>query len=61
MAQINSDVSGVGGRVTHIEKKMGEFAGAHNELVDAHNDKEEEIDALKSQLADLEDHSRSVT
>lgn len=40
MARINADVSSVGDRVDHIEQKMGEFAVAHNELVDAHNERE---------------------
>lgn len=37
---------------------MGDFAVAHNELVDAHNEAEDELLTIKSKLADLEDRSR---
>ncbi|XP_077327941.1 uncharacterized protein LOC143981418 [Lithobates pipiens] len=48
----------IGERVSHTEDKMGEFATAHNELVDAHNEAEDEIQAIKSKMADLEDRNR---
>lgn len=41
----------------HIENKMGDFAMAHNELGDAHNEQEEKVKLLKS-MTDLEDRSR---
>lgn len=47
-----------GGRVDHLENKMGEFSGAHNGLVDAHNQLEEEVASLSAKLADLEDRNR---
>lgn len=37
----------------HIERKIMEYATAHSELVDDHNENEEEIAAFKSRLADL--------
>lgn len=37
---------------------MAEIALAHNELVDMHNDKDEETEVLKSKMADLDDRSR---
>lgn len=37
---------------------MGEFAAAHNELVDAYNGAEEGIQAIKNKMADLEDRAR---
>lgn len=55
---MKSDITEVGDFVSHVENKMSEFASAHNELVDAHNDKDEEMEALKSKMADLEDMSR---
>lgn len=48
----------VGERVSHVENKMGEFSTAHNSLVDSHNQLEDELDALKAKLADLEDRNR---
>lgn len=36
---------------------MGELATAHNELVDSHNEANEELQAIKLKLADLEDLS----
>lgn len=48
----------MGKRVHHVENKVGEFAVAHNELVDAHNEAEDALTAIKSKLADLEDRSR---
>lgn len=48
----------MGGRIDHIERKMGEFVSSHNTLVDAHDDQAEEIARLKAKMADLEDASR---
>lgn len=47
----------LGNRVDYIENRMGDYAWAHNELVDAHNDVTEEIFYTKSKMADLEDGS----
>lgn len=48
----------IGDRMSHAEDKMGEFANAHNKLIDAFNGTEEDILAIESKLADLEDRSR---
>lgn len=45
----------IGERVGHVENKIGDFAIAHNELVDAHNNNEEELQKCKLKIADLED------
>lgn len=37
---------------------MGEFSGAHNGLVGAHNHLEDEVASLTAKLADLEDRNR---
>lgn len=58
ISQVKSDVSAMGDRVRHIEDKMGEFAVAHNELVDAHNDMEGDTQAMKEKIVDLEDRSQ---
>lgn len=36
---------------------MAEFASAHSELVDAHNEIDDKLELLKSKMADLEDRS----
>lgn len=41
-----------------MEHKMANFATAHNELVDAHNEKEDELELLNRKMPDLEDRSR---
>lgn len=53
-----SELGAIGGRVDHIEDKMGDFAASHNTLIDAHNDQSDEITWLRSKVADLEDRSR---
>lgn len=55
MPQVKADVTFLGARVYLMESKMGDFAIAHNEYVDTHNDAEEEMLALKEKLANLED------
>lgn len=60
-ARINNcqrEVQAIGGRVDHIEQKMGEYTSSFNTLVDAHNTQSEEIVWLKNKVADLEDRSR---
>lgn len=44
--------------MSHIENKIGEFATTFNKLVDAHNDREDDIGWIKSKLVDLEACSR---
>lgn len=56
--QFKSEVTAVSNRVTHIESKMGEFTTTFNEMVDAQNDRDDEIVQIKTKLADLEDRSR---
>lgn len=51
-------IDGLGERVAHVENKMGEFSEAHNSLVDAHNNLEEDMATLANKLADLEDRNR---
>lgn len=48
----------LGNRVHHVEQKMGDFSGAHNDLVDAHNALEDEVAALSAKVADIEDRNR---
>lgn len=48
----------LGERVDHVETKLAEFSTAHNELVDAHNNMEDEIRLLTTKLADIEDRNR---
>lgn len=56
VSQIRKEVDDMG--VHHVENKMGDFAVAHNELGDAHNEAEDVLTAIKSKLADVEDRSR---
>lgn len=58
ISQLKSDITEIGERVSHVEDKMAEFTTSHNELVDAHNEKDDELEALKNKMADLEDRSR---
>lgn len=53
-----TEMGALGGRVNHIEEKMGDFASSHNTLIDAHIDHSEELTWLRSKVADLEDRSR---
>lgn len=45
--QFKTHMSEVGDRVSHIEAKMGEFAETFNDLVDAHNESEDDKEWLK--------------
>lgn len=56
--QFRSKTFTVDDRVSHVEEKIGEFASTFNELVDAHNDRDDEMMEMKIKLADLEDRSR---
>lgn len=41
----------------HMENKLGEFASIFFAVLDAHNNREEDISWLKAKVADLEDGS----
>lgn len=47
-----------GEKVDHVENKMGEFSAAHNGLVEAHNQLEEDVKSISAKLADVEDRNR---
>lgn len=42
VAKFTSEIQLVGERVDHVENKMAEFAGTFNNLVDAHNAREDD-------------------
>lgn len=48
----------LGKRMDHIESKMGDFSTAHNGLVDAHYQLEDDVKSIIAKLADLEDKNR---
>lgn len=50
--------SSVSSRVTHIETKMGEYTATINDLVDANDSKEDDVEVIKAKMADTEDRSR---
>lgn len=56
--QFKSEVSAVTKRVLHIKSKMGEFTATFNEMVDAHNDRDDKLLQIKSKLAGLVNRSR---
>lgn len=58
MRRFNKKLNKVESRVEHIETKMGEVATTINDLVDASEDKDEEMDWVKMKLADMEDRKR---
>lgn len=58
MHSTKSDMSAFSSRVGYVEKKMKEFTLAHNVLVDAHFDVEDEIKAMRIKMADMEDRAR---
>lgn len=45
-------------RVEHVETKMGEFATTINDLVDASEEKDEEMEWVKAKIADIEDRNK---
>ncbi|XP_066451070.1 uncharacterized protein [Eleutherodactylus coqui] len=57
-AALNSSITDLGTRVDHMENKFDEFTSSHNDLIDAHYGLEEELEALKSKVADIEDRNR---
>lgn len=58
ISQIRREVDDMGDRIHHVANKMGDFAVAHNELVDTHNETEDVLKAIKAKIADLEDRTR---
>lgn len=56
--QYKKEIDALGERVEYVENKMCDFTDAHNELVDAHFELEDEIKNLKLKVTDLEDRSR---
>ncbi|XP_018422357.1 PREDICTED: vomeronasal type-2 receptor 26-like [Nanorana parkeri] len=54
---LRTNVSAIGGRVDHVETKMGEFAAAINMIIDSHTHLSDEVHWLKSKMADLDDRS----
>lgn len=48
----------MGDRVSHVKDKMGEFTITHNELVDAHNNSEGDMQTMKDNISDLVDRLR---
>lgn len=45
-------------KVSQIENKMGKYATTINDLVDANESNEDELDAIKAKMVDIEDRSR---
>lgn len=58
MKQTTTEIEAIGERVVHIENKLGDYAQAHNEVVDAHKELIEDICNIKMKMVDLEDCSR---
>lgn len=53
-----SELTDLGDRVTNIESEIGEITTSFNDMVDANGNREEDIEWMKANLADLEDRSR---
>ncbi|OCT82952.1 hypothetical protein XELAEV_18025488mg [Xenopus laevis] len=47
---LRKDIGDLGDRTAHLEEKLGEFADAHNELVDYQNRTQAEIERLSNKL-----------
>ncbi|KAM4038336.1 uncharacterized protein ACNLHF_016640 [Anomaloglossus baeobatrachus] len=58
LRSMQRDINAVEERTTHIEDKMAELTTAHNDVVDSVVSIDEEVDALKLKVADMEDRSR---
>lgn len=58
ISNFKAEVGEMGGRLDHIEKKIGDYSSAYNTLVDAYNDQSDDINWLKYKMANLEDRSR---
>lgn len=48
----------LGERTDHLETKMGEVVGSHNDLITSHEALQAEVSALRDKVSDLEDRSR---
>lgn len=53
--KFKSELTAVSDRVTHVESKKRKFASTINEMVNAHNERDDEMLWMKAKLADLED------
>lgn len=51
-------VDELGERTDHLETKMGEVVGSHNDLINSHDALQAEVLALRDKVSDLEDRSR---
>lgn len=60
MQQTNAVITAICDKEDHIEHKMGEFAKAHNELVDIHNDMDNDLQNIKLKMADLQDFAETI-
>lgn len=58
MAPLSATVQTNSDKIHYLETKMGELYSAHNDLVDAYTDQENENQRLQTKLTDLEDRSR---
>lgn len=58
MHKFSKDLISVSERVSHVENKMGEYAVTINDLVDANDERDEEIESLKAKMVDMEDRVR---
>ncbi|XP_018430704.1 PREDICTED: copper-transporting ATPase 1-like [Nanorana parkeri] len=58
LIRFTEELNDLGDRVDFMENKMGDYAEAHNELVDAHKTTADEVPHLKDKMADIEDRAR---
>lgn len=56
--QFKEEMCEIGTKVSCTEYRICEFATTFNELVDAHNERDEYIEWLMVKIVNLEDHSR---
>lgn len=53
MNRFGNELQAVENRVEHVETKMGEFDNTINDLIDAHEGRDEDMDWMKAKLADM--------
>lgn len=58
MHRFSTELQAVENRVEHIESKMGEFTTTINDLIDAHEGKDKDMEWVKANLANMKDRSR---
>lgn len=58
VTNFKAEVQDLEGRVDHIKQKMGDFASSHNNLKDANNYQEDEMENLEAKVANIEDCSK---